>query len=1107
MGKAKPKAVVPPPLPVEEEGRVPFVSTMHVVFDNLSWYYPIGNTAPTDLLQGVSPDRAQANVLLLGSGDLRSTLFSLWYHGEKPVQPVLFTCNDSSVHIVTRNLILLDLMFSGHAEAGDVYAVWYSMGLTERQNELLRSTIRRLAALRSAEEVAQAIPFVRVMEATWASVLDVLALWGGWAPTWEERQALWDRIPDEWRSRSEHVGVLNLMRSFLEFSSADGTTRDLEKEFAEYRKSLIVQPPGTPATRQSAPCVNVTLFTQKDRYTLHYATSHVTGYGLYEYSGSESLSAYCFGQFKGWLAAARSRLTTCPSSVVWELAASDCLTWCQKLMPCRPRYYDSVNTSNLTNYVGLLPLLTNVRPLVRPTAFVETVNLIDVNGESAVDFLQMELKLPSVLWPSVLGWRCIGMEPQGMQTEYGNGQWDTTPAMTIPGTPEQVQRKETKYLWVPAPLLPGKCFDLEESPLVEGSFAEMLAGTAVVGRSQVHTITTTALPVMLRLMTASQAKTAFAEASRRSVSFCEAEDLALLMLGERRPSEYEAVTVPWQPEWTEKDELNQPVLTANVVGRASELGNVASLLGITPMMYNGIWRTANSVGTVTKDVHWVMARGKRELPGGSLNTRTTKMLAIVDMATQHSRVLTAPPLGVPQMLLKEGEVLPDDGASIARWWINSDGDVSIEVALSDAWMNALNAGETLSLASCVSQVLWEDEPSSKPAHYGVELQCRKKKAASASRTQFFATPTPVSEAASRLLLSRKRRCVTLVLPLAPYPAQHQVRSGLRIGGAIGTRRPLSNHEMVVISGMQLSKRDKAAVNDTTGVYSEQPLVAMKKSIAALLQTTEKYYLFATKAQGNCVLAFRHGLQVDSASGVVYADFSICFLERSFTQELAPKWLNHTDDAKSRTVLLADNELPLLRQYCEMHARRLKGVKPHKEVPAWAHKHFKRVLLPPLMLLGDDMQQQFRSALNFEGEDLKRRGNAYAKDKHFALAVATYKQVLPLAKGPRDTQLAVACLSNIAHCNVQIGTRAAAKDARASAEKGLSLLKGSTEAWVASLEYKLHYRLALACERTGDMPDARDAIHRALAAKGGKDDPAIRAAASRIEAASYSADVD
>ena len=989
-----------------------------------------------------------------------------------------------------------------------MYAVWYSMGLTGRQDELLRGTIRRLAALRSAEEVAQAIPFVRVTDATWASVLDVLALWGGWAPTWEERQALWDGMPDMWRSRGEHVQSGNLMRSFLEVSTVVGCkARDLEEEFTEYRKSLIVQPPGTPATRQSAPCVNVTLFTQKDRYTLHYATSHVTGYGLYEYSGSESLSAYCFGQFKGWLAAARSRMTTCPSSVVWELEASDCLTWCQKLMPCRPRYYDSVNTSNLANYVGLLPLLTNVRPLVRPTAFVEILNLLDINGESAVDFLQMELKLPSVLWPSVLGWRCIGMEPQGMQTEYGNGQWDTIPSVALLQAAGP-QRKETKYLWVPAPLLPGKCFDLEESPLVEGSFAEMLQGTAAVGLTQVHTITTTALPVMLRLMTASQAKTALADASRRSVSFCEAEDLALLMLGERRPSEYEAITVPWQPEWTEGDELNQPVLTASVVGRASEMGNVVSLMGIAPRMYNGIWRTANSVGTVTKDVHWVMARGKRELPGGSLNTRTSKMLTMVDMSTQQSRVLTAPPLGVPQMLLKEGEVLPDDGASIARWWINSDGDVSIEVALSDAWMAALNAGETLSLSSCVSEVLWEDEPSSRPAHYGVELRCRKTKAA-ASRTQFFATPTPVSEAGSRLLLSRKRRCVTLVLPLAPYPPHHQVRSGLRVGGAIGTRRPPSKDALVVVSGMQLSKSDKAAANESTGngVHSEPPLVGMKKSIAAFLQTTEKCYMFATKAQGNCVLAFRHGLQVDSASGVVYADFSICFLERSFVQDVVQKWLAYTDDDKTRTVLLADDELPLLRQYFEMHARRLKGAKPHKEVPAWAHKHFTHVLLPPLMLPCDAMQPEFRASMNFEGEDLKRRGNAYAKDKHFALALATYKQVLPLAKGPHDTKLAVACLSNIAHCNVQIGTRAAAKDARASAEKGLSLLKGSTEAWVASLEYKLHYRIALACERTGDMPDARDAIHRALAAKGGKDDPAIRAAASRIEAASYSADVD
>ena len=432
--------------------------------------------------------------------------------------------------------------------------------------------------------------------------------------------------------------------------------------------------------------------------------------------------------------------------------------------------------------------------------------------------------------------------------------------------------------------------------------------------------------------------------------------------------------------------------------------------------------------------------------------------------------------------------------------------------------------ETLSLSSCVSEVLWEDEPSSRPAHYGVELRCRKTKAA-ASRTQFFATPTPVSEAGSRLLLSRKRRCVTLVLPLAPYPPHHQVRSGLRVGGAIGTRRPPSKDNLVMISGLQLSKRDRAAANESTGngVSSEPPLVGMKKSIAAFLQMTEECCMFATEAQGNCVLAFRHGLQVDSASGVVYADFSICFLEHSFLGDVLPKWCDATDNVRTRSVHLADDVLPLLRQYFEMHARRLKGVKLHKGVP---DKYFTRVLLPPQSPLCDplaldryaadrrrvdatseDKRAQVPTATNCEGEDLKRRGNAYAKDKHFALALATYKQVLPLAKGPHDTKLAVACLSNIAHCNVQIGTRAAAKDARASAEKGLSLLKGSTEAWVASLEYKLHYRIALACERTGDMPDARDAIHRALAAKGGKDDPAIRAAASRIEAAVSYADVD
>ena len=1100
MGRAKPKVVVPPTTPVVEVGRVPFICKTHVVYDDMWWYYPMGNTAPTDLLQGVSPDQEQANVLLLGSGDLRSTLFSLWYRAEKPVQPVLFTCNDGSPHVVARNLILLDMIFSGKAEAGDVYAVWYSMGLQEHQDELLRSTIRRLAALRSAAEVAQAIPFVRMTDETWVSVLSVLELWGGWSPTWEERQALWDRVPRRYKDRG-NSGGMNLARSFFEFANCCSNLK-AHAELAEYNTTLIVQPPGTAPTRRAAPHVNVTLFTRRDQYTLHYATMHVTGFGLHEYSGSESLSDYCFGQFKGWLAAARSRMASCPASVMWELEASDCLTWCQKLMPCRPRYYDSVNTSNLANHVGLLSLLTNVRPLVGPTAFVETINLLDVNGESALDFLQLELNLPSVLWPSVLGWRCIGLEPQSMHGAFGAGQWDSTPSLHVSmmnrllaaeGPQRDVQRKETRYTWVPAPLLPGRYFDISQSPLVEGSFAEMLAGAACPSVSLQNTISSTVLPVILRLMTAAQAKTALAEAAGRNHSVSEAEDLASLMLGERPPCEYEVVTAPWRPEWTQRDPVAQPILT--VVSAAPSAG---AGRGTAPRTYNGLWSTTNALCTRTEEVHWVMARGRRTLPGGLLHTRVAMALTDLDISALPSRVLAAPPLGVPQLLLKEGEAVPDAGASIARWWISSDGDVSIEVSLADAWMSALNGGETLALAVCVSDALWEDGPSSqRPAQYGVELRCLKKTTTTVTRRQFFATPTPVSQAGHRLLLSRKRRCVTLVLPAVPYPPHHHVRSGLRVA------RPctLKATHLEAISGMQYAAKDRPGRGDqsTESVLNAPPLTGMKETITTFLQSPSRWYTFATMTEGHRALAFAHGLQIDAASGVLHAELSFCFLEHPFGSDVLAKWRANTDGNTNLTVLLAHGELPLLRQYVDMHTRRMPGAKPHKDLPAWARGHFKRVLLPPLMLHSDAIStavDTLASQADGASTCLKRRGNEYAKKRQFALALAAYNEALPLAKQSGDMQLMVSLLSNVAHCNVQIGTQAAAKDARAAAAEGLLLLPPGTADWSSTLEYKLHYRNALACELAGDLDDARSAIRRAL--EKGKVDPAIRAAAARIE---------
>jgi hypothetical protein len=44
------------------------------------YFYPIGNTTPNDLAQTAQP-RADADILLLGCGDLRNVLFTLHCRG------------------------------------------------------------------------------------------------------------------------------------------------------------------------------------------------------------------------------------------------------------------------------------------------------------------------------------------------------------------------------------------------------------------------------------------------------------------------------------------------------------------------------------------------------------------------------------------------------------------------------------------------------------------------------------------------------------------------------------------------------------------------------------------------------------------------------------------------------------------------------------------------------------------------------------------------------------------------------------------------------------------------------------------------------------------
>jgi len=116
-----------------------------------SCYHPFGNTPPEDLLQSIT-DTPIPDILLLGCGDLRSCLYTLWnnfdHRHARKFKGVHFVLNDISAAVLTRNIIFLYLctqMPVNHYDklkwVASFWAIWYCHELLPHHKEILMNTL------------------------------------------------------------------------------------------------------------------------------------------------------------------------------------------------------------------------------------------------------------------------------------------------------------------------------------------------------------------------------------------------------------------------------------------------------------------------------------------------------------------------------------------------------------------------------------------------------------------------------------------------------------------------------------------------------------------------------------------------------------------------------------------------------------------------------------------------------------------------------------------------------------------------------------------------------------------------------------------------------
>ncbi|KAJ9609426.1 hypothetical protein H2200_005753 [Cladophialophora chaetospira] len=130
----------------------------------VSSFFLVGNTPAVDVLQSIPPNH-NATALLLGCGDVRNVLFTVWSRPKSDTGDYDFTCCDLSAEIIgqffilislylvnveaARNILLFTLIMDA-PEGADIIQIWsvyYHSLLDELSLNLLRKQAQKLATL------------------------------------------------------------------------------------------------------------------------------------------------------------------------------------------------------------------------------------------------------------------------------------------------------------------------------------------------------------------------------------------------------------------------------------------------------------------------------------------------------------------------------------------------------------------------------------------------------------------------------------------------------------------------------------------------------------------------------------------------------------------------------------------------------------------------------------------------------------------------------------------------------------------------------------------------------------------------------------------------
>lgn len=1064
-----------------------------VVFEKLHYYYAFGNTPPTYVLPGVVQE---ADVLLLASGDLRSALFSLTTDATSR-HPVRFTVNDADKHVIARNVVLVWL--AHHAEPHQVFAVWFSLGLTPSTSEVLHSALATLAADEAGEQFAK-VDVSFFSDADREEVLAVLRAWSTWRLDWTtiQRQRKAKLLDFFSRNAEKHLTFEQLIESAKgSFQMAVHTPNMMQckgknhpghmpetamEEVGAYFREGVVSCLVEPTALANLP--NPTLFKSPDAYDLHYASDPFKALPTYasSYDPRRPLTTLGLSFMAAWVDELRQRKRAAETKVTWEFAIGDCMRMCAKLLP---RRFSVVSTSNVADHIGLLSLLQAARMVTRPDGLLLTETLLHLSYSSDhEDYLRANLIVPSEMWPGVFGWRCIGYEgdlaPQSSEVQFVMPDFSSLLLKQMnEGTRRLTHGKhrgEAHFVWTPAaesstPLslsstLPlGALFDLcrlKKRDTMFGSWVAAASSNDGINRLHLCTL----LPILC-------------SSADAATYLCE-EDVELLDLL--------AFVRGQKPLTIAAIELSDAALDASVEPQPHLCVLLTTESGST-FLYSALWLDYVDGHRLVR-----FLVDSSRLAGATVNLVGAHLLSH-GLGSYHDVEATpcpGPPSALATWLASLAGKAESSGQLIMRQEEKECWKLSIDLA--GEWWARIEAGDTIDTRACDGSARLEVFVKQHP-----ELRIQ------------LALPSPFSTKGHRLLLSRKRQNLTIVIPKAAYDFASRSPAELFLDNfdVWPVCRP-DDSFMVTASGIQMSDEEKF-ISRSRELHQIPALIALKDTAMFFFQRQDDAIMqIAVSEDGKDhnvhAIALHHGVRREVCNGTPVADVSICFLEFGFLQEVLPWWQTTYDPRSAnggsgmRNVMCTTSEYELLKQFVKLLASRAKDqgtwTTPPKRhaVPKKLRHRFVRVLFPPLFAHEKILNRTLLDAATSAGQDrksltlaeqiraLKDKGSKLVKEGRHSEAIGPYRQAVVRfgrhrkEKDDDDAKLLAAqCHLNMALCLLHPKTPESSTEAVICCDAALGLLLPSQTAWRA----KAYYRKGQALELSGDMASA---IHAYTSAK-------------------------